>query len=106
VTTPVTTSRGSTSVAAQAQPRQRRAAPPLLEGPDSVAGRWLRSPYDLDGWRIDVAQHVRRHGADDYYGDVARALRPHGPEVNPDAFLVAEHSTTPAPTCRATAGTA
>ena len=63
----------------------------LLHGPGSVAGRWLRPPFDLDGWRIDVANMTGRHAADDFNAEVAAALRATMDEVRPDTLLVAEH---------------
>jgi alpha-glucosidase len=64
----------------------------LLQGPGSVAGRWLRPPYDLDGWRIDVANMTGRHAADDFNAEVAHALRATSDEVRPGTLLLAEHA--------------
>jgi alpha-glucosidase len=64
----------------------------LLAGPESVAGRWLRPPFDLDGWRVDVANMTGRHAADDRNAEVARTLRATLAEVRPDALLLAEHA--------------
>lgn len=64
----------------------------LIEGPDSVAGRWLRPPFDLDGWRIDVGHMTGRRGRDDYNHEVIRALRRTLAASGRDALLVAEHS--------------
>jgi alpha-glucosidase len=63
----------------------------LLLGADSVAGRWLQPPYDLDGWRIDVANMTGRHAQDDFNAEVAQALRTTLAEVRPDTLLLAEH---------------
>ncbi len=63
----------------------------LLDGPDSVVGRWLRGPFELDGWRVDVANMTGRHGAVDLTRDVARAMRATLAQVRPDAVLVGEH---------------
>lgn len=63
----------------------------LLDGPDSVVGRWLRPPFELDGWRVDVANMTGRHGAVDLTRDVARAMRATLAQVRPDAVLVGEH---------------
>ncbi len=63
----------------------------LLAGPDSVVGRWLRPPFDLDGWRVDVANMTGRHGAVDLAHDVARTMRATLAQVRPDAVLVGEH---------------
>jgi hypothetical protein len=58
-----------------------------------VTGKWLRPPYDLDGWRVDVANMTGRHGADDLNADVARALRSMiaGRGRGRDGLLLAEH---------------
>jgi alpha-glucosidase len=63
----------------------------LLAGPDSVAGRWLRPPYDLDGWRVDVANMTGRHGGDDHNAAVARTLRATLAEADRETLLLAEH---------------
>ncbi len=67
-------------------PALRRA---LVEGGDSVVGRWLGV---LDGWRIDVANMTGRHRDVDVAHDVARAIRATLAEVRPDALLLAEHN--------------
>ncbi|WP_283135539.1 glycoside hydrolase family 13 protein [Rhizohabitans arisaemae] len=54
----------------------------------AVVGKWLRPPYGLDGWRIDVANMSGRCGDDDYNQEIARMIRAHMP---PDTFLLAEH---------------
>ena len=64
----------------------------LLAGPDSIAGRWLRPPFDLDGWRVDVANMTGRHATDDFNAEVARALRATMDETRPDTLLLAEHA--------------
>ena len=63
----------------------------MVEGPDSIIGRWLREPVSLDGWRIDVANMTGRHGADDFTHQVARAIRATMRDLNPEAVLVSEH---------------
>jgi alpha-glucosidase len=63
----------------------------LYEGPGSVADRFLRPPFSLDGWRIDVANMAGRMGAVDLNAEVARRTRATAAAANPDAWLVAEH---------------
>jgi alpha-glucosidase len=63
----------------------------LLEGENSVVGRWLRPPFSLDGWRIDVANMTGRQSWEDSNLDVARAIRQTMLEVKQDAALIAEH---------------
>jgi alpha-glucosidase len=63
-----------------------------LFGPgDSVVARWLRPPFDLDGWRIDVANMTGRYGPFDHGLDVARELRATLDAVRPGSALLAEH---------------
>lgn len=63
----------------------------MLAGPDSITGKWLRPPFDLDGWRIDVANMTGRIADVDSNHAVARAMRATMAEVRPDGWLVAEH---------------
>lgn len=63
----------------------------FLRGPDSVVGRWLRPPVDLDGWRIDVANMTGRYRDVDEAHHVAEEIRATMRQVKPDAWLIAEH---------------
>ena len=56
-----------------------------------VVSRWLQPPFNLDGWRIDVANMTARHAAADRNHDVARALRATMAKTRADALLLAEH---------------
>jgi alpha-glucosidase len=64
----------------------------LVSGPRSITSRWLQHPYDLDGWRVDVANMTGRYGADDFNAEVARAMRTTMAATRDDTLLVAEHS--------------
>lgn len=64
----------------------------MVEGPDSVVARWLRPPYDVDGWRIDVANMTGRLGAIDVNHEIARAVRRTAEAERHDAFVVGEHN--------------
>jgi alpha-glucosidase len=63
----------------------------LYEGPDSVAARWLRPPFDLDGWRVDAANMAGRLGDVDLSHELQRRLLDTMRAARPDAYLVAEH---------------
>ncbi|MFY1700374.1 alpha-amylase family glycosyl hydrolase [Micromonospora sp. WMMA1923] len=58
---------------------------------DSLLRRWLRPPYGLDGWRVDVANMTGRRGRDAYTHEVAALLRRTVAETRPDALVVGEH---------------
>ncbi len=63
----------------------------LYEGPDSVVARYLRPPFDLAGWRIDVANMIGRLGMLDLNRGLARAVRATMDDLDPELWLVAEH---------------
>jgi alpha-glucosidase len=64
----------------------------FFRAPDAVATRWLRPPYRLDGWRVDVANMTGRRGGDDHAHEVAALLRAAVTAARPDALLLAEHA--------------
>jgi alpha-glucosidase len=57
---------------------------------DSVVARWLRPPFALDGWRIDVANMTGWIGSDNMNHEVATLIRQRMSEVNADSFLIGE----------------
>ena len=64
----------------------------MVEGPDSVVGRWLRPPYDVDGWRIDVANMTGRLADIDVAHEVARAVRRTAADLREDPWVIGEHN--------------
>ena len=64
----------------------------LLAGPDSVTARWLRPPFDLDGWRVDVANMAGRLRDVNVNREVAGTMRATMAATKPDTYLVAEHA--------------
>jgi alpha-glucosidase len=63
----------------------------MYGGASSVVRRWLEPPFELDGWRIDVANMTGRLGATDLLPDVARGVVGTATATSPDALVVAEH---------------
>ncbi|GAA1738567.1 maltodextrin glucosidase [Isoptericola hypogeus] len=63
----------------------------MVTGDDAVVARYLREPFGLDGWRVDVANMTGRRGSADRALDVARAVRARIVAERPDGALVAEH---------------
>jgi alpha-glucosidase len=63
----------------------------LYDGPESVAARWLRAPFHLDGWRVDAANVAGRRGDVDLSHDLQRRLLATVRAENPDAYVLAEH---------------
>jgi len=63
----------------------------LYDGPGSVLARYLGPPFDLDGWRVDVANMTGRRGHDDHNEVARRTARRTSDDVDPARWLVAEH---------------
>ncbi len=63
----------------------------IYAGPQAVFRHWLRPPYSIDGWRIDVANMLARQGADQQGLKVARDIRQAVKEENPLAYLMGEN---------------
>lgn len=73
--------------------RSSELAARLHDGDRSVLGRFLRPPFDLDGWRVDCANTTARYRDMDRNHDVARAARRTLDAVGDgrDRWLIAEH---------------
>ena len=64
----------------------------MYAGVNSIVRKWLREPYSMAGWRIDVGNMTGRNGVDDFNRDIARGIRKAMDETAPDAWLVAENA--------------
>lgn len=58
---------------------------------DSIFRRWLRQPYAIDGWRVDVANMLARHGKDQLETEVWTGIRAAVKAENPQAYLLGEN---------------
>jgi alpha-glucosidase len=63
----------------------------MYRGPEAVFRHWLRPPYAVDGWRIDVSNMLGRHGGDQMGSELAREIRKAVKEENPEAYLLGEN---------------
>jgi alpha-glucosidase len=64
----------------------------MYAGPHSIFRHWLRPPYCVDGWRLDVANMLGRQGADQLGAAVLQGIRQAVKEENQAAYLLGEHS--------------
>ena len=62
----------------------------FIEGPGSVVAKWLSAPYNLDGWRIDVANMTGRYLDQDLNAEVRQIIRQTMIDINPDTILLGE----------------
>lgn len=64
----------------------------IWEGEKSIVKRWLREPFGMSGWRIDVGNMTGRYYNDNFNREIARGIREAMHQTNPDAWLVAENA--------------
>ncbi|MEY3473190.1 MAG: hypothetical protein RLY22_693 [Actinomycetota bacterium] len=64
----------------------------FIQGPKSVVARWLRKPFHMDGWRIDVANMTGRIRDEDMYLEVAQVIRQTMVNENPDTLMLGEYT--------------
>ena len=62
----------------------------FIKGKNSVVGKWLRPPFGLDGWRIDVANMAGLIREDDLNQEIASEIKKTMQEVSEETFLVGE----------------
>lgn len=62
----------------------------LYQGEDSVIKKWLKPPYEIDGWRFDVADIMARNNELQLHHEVWPQIRRSIKETNKDAYLLAE----------------
>lgn len=63
----------------------------MYRSAESVMKFWLKPPYRIDGWRLDVWNMTARQGSVDLWHDVGREMRTAVKSVDPDAYLFGEN---------------
>lgn len=64
----------------------------FIQGPKSVVAKWLKAPFNMDGWRIDVANMTGRIRDEDMYLEVAQVIRQTMVDENPDTMMLGEYT--------------
>lgn len=64
----------------------------MFSGKRSILRRWLRPPYSLSGWRIDVGNMTGRYEGVDINQEIIGEIRDVISQEFPDAWLVAENA--------------
>lgn len=62
----------------------------LYRNEDSVLKKWLKAPYDIDGWRFDVADVMARNNEIQLAHEVWPQIRKSIKEQKKDAYILAE----------------
>ncbi len=68
---------------------QYEQSPKLEEYILGVAKKWLKAPYNIDGWRLDVAADLGK--SEEFNHKFWKKFRKEVKSVNPDALILAEH---------------
>lgn len=63
----------------------------MYAGEDSVVRHWLKPPFRIDGWRLDVANMLARQGESQLAHKVGRGLRRAIKSLSPQAYLIGEN---------------
>lgn len=71
--------------------RSQKLRDQMYAGENGVLRHWLRPPYRIDGWRLDVANMAGRQGAVQLGHKIGRGIRQAVKAENPDAYLIGEH---------------
>ncbi len=63
----------------------------IYKSEDSLVKKWLKPPYNIDGWRFDVADIMARNDELQLHHEVWPGIRKSIKETNKDAYILAEH---------------
>ena len=62
----------------------------IYRSEESVLKKWLKPPYNIDGWRFDVANTLGRNNAVQLSHELWPEIRKSIRDVNPQAYILAE----------------
>jgi len=63
----------------------------MYAGEDSILRHWLKPPYRMDGWRLDVANMAGKQGSIQLGHKIGRGMRQAVKSIKSDAYLMGEH---------------
>ncbi|MBI4852260.1 MAG: maltodextrin glucosidase [Acidobacteria bacterium] len=63
----------------------------IYASPDAILRYWLRPPFSIDGWRIDVANMMARQGEAQLGHKIGRGIRRAVKAEFPETYLLGEH---------------
>ena len=64
----------------------------FISGEKSIVARWIRKPFNMDGWRIDVANMTGRIREEDMYLEISELIRSSMQSINPNTILLGEYT--------------
>ncbi len=63
----------------------------IFQGPGSASAIWLKAPYKIDGYRLDVAHMIGRNASSDGNLEILLRMKAAFKKINQDAFILAEN---------------
>jgi alpha-glucosidase len=63
----------------------------MYEGENAILRYWLKEPFCMDGWRLDVSNMTARQGTTQLAHKVWRGIRRAVKSVNPQSYLMGEN---------------
>ena len=63
----------------------------IYKNKDSVMKFWLSEPFNVDGWRIDVANMLARQNETQLFLEIWEDIRNEVKRFKPDAYIMGEH---------------
>lgn len=64
----------------------------FITGSQSIVARWLKTPFAMDGWRIDVSNMTGRTRDEDMYMELQILIRESMHKINKDTILLGEYT--------------
>ncbi len=63
----------------------------IWKDPDALVRSFIAEPFNLDGWRFDVANEVGRRGKDQFCHEIWQEVRRVVKDQNPESYIIGEH---------------
>jgi len=64
----------------------------FVTGKNSIVARWIKKPFNMDGWRIDVANMTGRIRDENMYLEISELIRHNMQAINPNTILLGEYT--------------
>jgi alpha-glucosidase len=63
----------------------------IFKGPKSAAAKWLREPYKIDGYRLDVAHMIGKNACAEGNAEILSRMKESFKKFSPEVFVLAEN---------------
>lgn len=63
----------------------------IFESDNSVFSAWMKPPYSIDGWRVDVGNMLGRYDEQQLDAELLPAIRKAVKKTNPQSYLIGEN---------------